>query len=128
MADVIGDFSKQISDEPVRKGAPEKQAVHRLAAQKINVRRIAASDRSNGRKCVYIEAKTPKNIEKTAQEAADIIGRSMGGGICRDRERHRLSGIDGKCCLLRKMSAIGPLSVMPGWSGWGKLFPGTVLR
>ena len=75
VADVIGDFSKQISDEPVRKGAPEKQAVHRLAAQKINVRRIAASDRSNGRKCVYIEAKTPKNIEKTAQEAADIIGR-----------------------------------------------------
>lgn len=78
MADVIGDFSKQISDEPVRKGAPEKQAVHRLAAQKINVRRIAASDRSNGRKCVYIEAKTPKNIEKTAQEAADIIGRVYG--------------------------------------------------
>ena len=54
VADVIGDFSKQISDEPVRKGAPEKQAMHRLAAQKINVRRIAASDRSNGRKCVYI--------------------------------------------------------------------------
>ena len=78
VADVIGDFSKQISDEPVRKGAPEKQAVHRLAAQKINVRRIAASDRSNGRKCVYIEAKTPKNIEKTAQEAADIIGRVYG--------------------------------------------------
>ena len=78
VADVIGDFSKQISDEPVRQGAPEKQVVHRMTGQRINVRRIAASNRQNGRKCVYIEAKTPKNIEKTAQEAADIIGRVYG--------------------------------------------------
>ena len=78
VAEVIGDFSKQMSDEPVRKGAPEKQVMHRLAAQKINVRRIAASDSKNGRKCVYIEAKTPKNIQKTAQEAAEIVGRVYG--------------------------------------------------
>lgn len=78
VADVIGDFSKQISDEPVRQGAPEKQVVHRMTGQRINVRRIAASNRQNGRKCVYIEAKTPKNIQKTAQEAADIIGRVYG--------------------------------------------------
>lgn len=78
VADVIGDFSKQISDEPVRKGAPEKQVIQRLSGQKINVRRIAASDRRNGRKCVYIEAKTPKTIQKTAQEAAEAIGRVYG--------------------------------------------------
>ncbi|MFQ9109010.1 MAG: hypothetical protein ACLR5Q_08405 [Coprococcus sp.] len=98
-----------------------------LAAQKINVRRIAASDRSNGRKCVY-RGKDAKILKKQRRRRQISSEGSMGGGICRDRERHRLSGIDGKCCLLRKMSAIGPLSVMPGWSGWGKLFPGIVLQ
>lgn len=78
VADVIGNFSRQIGDEPVRQGAPEKQILRRMSAQKIHVRRIAASDRPNGRQCVYIEARTGKNDEKPVQQAADIIGRVYG--------------------------------------------------
>ena len=78
VAEVIGDFSKQISDQPVRKGEPESQVIHALAGKKIDVRQIAASARENGRKCVYIEARTKKNHQKTAQEAADAIGRVYG--------------------------------------------------
>ena len=78
VADVIGNFSRQIGDEPVRQGAPEKQILRRMSAQKIHARRIAASDRPNGRQCVYIEARTGKNDEKPVQQAADIIGRVYG--------------------------------------------------
>lgn len=78
VADVIGNFSRQIGDEPVKQGAPEKQVLRRLANQKIHVRRVAASDKPNGRQCVYIEARSQKNDEKPAQQAADIISRVYG--------------------------------------------------
>ncbi len=78
VADVIGNFSNQIGDEPVKQGAPEKQVLKRLAGQKIHVRRVAAADKPNGRQCVYIEARTQKNDEKPTRQAADIIGRVYG--------------------------------------------------
>lgn len=78
VADVIGNFSRQIGDEPIKQGAPEKQVLRRLASQKIHVRRVAASDKPNGRQCVYIEARSQKNDERPVQQAADIIGRVYG--------------------------------------------------
>lgn len=78
VADVIGNFSRQIGDEPVKQGAPERQILRKMSGQKIHVRRIAASDKPNGRQCVYIEARTGKNDERPVQQAADIIGRVYG--------------------------------------------------
>ena len=48
---------------------------------------------------LYRGKDTQKNIGKKQRRRRQISSEgSMGGGICRDRERHRLSGIDGKCC------------------------------
>lgn len=78
VAEVIGNFSRQMGDEPVKQGTPEKQILRKLEGQKIHVRRIAASDKPNGRQCVYIEARSQKGDERPVQQAADLIGRIYG--------------------------------------------------
>ncbi len=102
----------------------KKQVVHRMTGQRINVRGIAASNRQNGRKCVYIEAKTPKNIQKTAQEAADIIGRVYGRRYLPRAGTPPVIGQRWEMLSFEEDVRYRTIVGMQEWSGWGNCFRG----